>query len=43
VADDAGRVGPGRAAVRWSVIRVPMYLAALVGTLWRGVIWWIVV
>jgi hypothetical protein len=43
VADDASRVGAGRAAVRWMVIRVPRYLAALLGALWLVVVWWIVV
>lgn len=43
VAENARRTGAGRAAVRWSVIRVPMYLAALVGTVWLVAVWWIVV
>ena len=42
-AEDARRTGAGRAAIRWSVIRLPMYLAALVGAVWLIAVWWIVV
>ena len=43
VAADASRTGTGRAAVRWAVLRVPLYLGALVGAWWFSAIWWPVV
>ena len=43
VADDAHRAGAGRAAIRWAVIRVPLYVAGLFGAWWFTLIWWVVV
>ncbi len=43
VADDARRTSAGRAAIRWAVLRVPLYLGALLGAWWFAGIWWIVV
>jgi hypothetical protein len=41
--EDARRCGVGRAAIRWAVLRIPLYVAGALGAWWFTGIWWIVV